>query len=337
MRIVVLIDEDGECNFDLACKYADIVSVPGSSGVQEISSGLRALGHTVKILNFTNNLPALLQELSEFKTNLVFNCTESVSGERVYDVNIAGLMDLLPYPYTGAGPRGLLIGRDKSLSKTLLAQAGVKVPEHCVIDNGRIIHGEIDRYPVIVKPVYEDSSDGITLQSVVTNRKQMFLRSKYVNEKFKQPAICEQFISGRELSAFVVGRKKLKSLPIMETTFSKSWKSKYKIASSKAKHDFSYKKSIGMKSSPAALSEKEKLKVDRLSKRCFRILDMQDYGKIDMIRDESGEFYIIEGNPNPGLECKFRSLPKFNSPYQFLDLLADIVRSAIKKPINYTS
>ena len=120
----------------------------------------------------------------------------------------AGLLELMKIPFTGAGASGLMLCRDKGLCKQILGLHKIRIPDFLILPPGRTIHAPKGfPYPAVVKPIYEDASDGISNASIVRNEAEMLERSRFVHQRWNQLAIVEEYINGREMYVAVVGNK----------------------------------------------------------------------------------------------------------------------------------
>ena len=129
-------------------------------------------------------------------------------------------LELLKLPYTGCNPRGLLLARDKSLSKKLLAYHRIPVPEFEVFRIGRPIRRPKRlAFPLIVKSLTQEASIGISQASVVDSDEKLKERVAFIHESIGTAAIVEQYIEGRELYVGILGNQALQALPVWELFF----------------------------------------------------------------------------------------------------------------------
>src|SRR2546423_11573472 len=146
------------------------------------------------------------------------------------------------YRYTGSSPTGLLVARNKSLTKKILTHHGIRVPAFAEFRPGeKPLRPSELRFPLIVKPLLEDASVGIAQASVVKDDEDLGVRVKFIHEKFHQAAIVEELIEGRELYAGLMGNNTLQVLPLVELTFGAS-EGENRIETFKAKWDEEYRK-----------------------------------------------------------------------------------------------
>ena len=154
--------------------------------------------------------------------------------------------------YTGCNPRGLLLARDKSLSKKLLAYHRIPVPEFEVFRIGRPIRRPKRlNFPLIVKSLTQEASIGISQASVVDSDEKLKERVTFIHESIGTAAIAEQYIEGRELYVGILGNQTLQALPVWELFFTNMPRSAKRIATDRVKWSVKYQKKYGIDSGPA--------------------------------------------------------------------------------------
>jgi D-alanine-D-alanine ligase len=183
----------------------------------DVIETLKEIGHDVRVLGIHDDLVPIRRSASTFQPHIVFNLLEAFAGVTTFDQNVVSYLELLRLPYTGCNPRGLILARDKALSKKLLAYHRVPVPEFTVVRPGRkpVLSKRL-RFPVIVKSLFFEASAGISQASVVENADQLARRVQFIHDSLGTAAIVEQFIDGRELYVGVLGSERLQVFPIWE-------------------------------------------------------------------------------------------------------------------------
>src|SRR5580658_1179707 len=133
----------------------------------DVISQLKAAGHEVMPLGLSDSLSELRRAIIDWKPHIVFNLLEEFDGIVTYDQHVVAFLELMRQPYTGCNPRGLLLSRDKSLSKQLLAFHRIATPQFTVFRRGARFHVPKKlRFPLFVKSTVEDASLGIAQASV---------------------------------------------------------------------------------------------------------------------------------------------------------------------------
>ncbi|MGB5267281.1 MAG: ATP-grasp domain-containing protein [Polyangiales bacterium] len=269
----------------------------------EVRKGLRALGHEVMMVGLSDELAPLRKAIEDFKPHVVFNLLEEFDGEAIFDAHVVGYLELQRAPYTGCNPRGLLLARDKALSKKVLAYHRIQVPRFRVFPRYRKIKSpQRLEFPLIVKSLIEEGSYGISQASVVHSDKALEERVAFIHEKIRTDAVVEQYIEGRELYVSVLGNHRLQVLPTWEIFLDKLPEDAPKIATRKVKWNLEYQQKYGVRIGRAkGLSEETERRIARLSRRICRRLGTDGCVRIDFRLDESGGLYFLEANPNPDI------------------------------------
>jgi D-alanine-D-alanine ligase len=207
-------------------------------------------------------------------------------------------LELKRQKYTGCNPRGLTLARDKALTKKILTYHRVAVPRFAVFaPRKRIVVPTRLTFPMFVKSLTEEGSEGISQASLVRDPEKLIERVAFIHDKTNAPALVEEFVEGREIYVGVFGNELLTSLPPWELTMSK--RDAPVIATDKAKWDPTYQKRVGLKTGPAKLDDAMIKRIERTSKRIYRLLNLSGYARLDYRLTESGRLYLLEANPNP--------------------------------------
>src|SRR3984893_2354025 len=229
----------------------DITAEPWRTEYDVIST-LRAMGHEVQALGVHDDLGEIRRLATEWKPHIAFNLLEGFDDITIFDQNVVSHLELLKLSYTGCNPRGLLLARDKSLSKKLLAYHRIRVPESEVFRIGRPIRRPKRlQFPLIVKSLTQEASIGISQASVVDSDDKLKERVKFIHESIGTTAIVEQYIEGRELYVGVLGNQILQALPVWELFFTNMPEGAKRIATDRVKWSVKYQNKYGIESGPA--------------------------------------------------------------------------------------
>jgi D-alanine-D-alanine ligase len=272
----------------------------------DVLACLQRLGHDVDTLAVFDDVVCIVEKLKNFAPEVVFNLTESFHSNRANEPNIPALLELMRVKYTGARPDGLMLCKDKALAKKVLAYHRVRVP-HFVISTEQRPLKRLRRfvYPAFVKPVGEESSDGIAKASFAKSEEEALERARFIHEKFHCDALIEEYIDGRELYLSVMGNRKLTVLPPREIFFHEVPEDTPKFATFKAKWDDTYRKKWGIQNGPAnELPNGLDETLARLARKVYRVLKIRGFGRVDVRLTQAGEVVVIEANPNPSLACE---------------------------------
>ena len=269
----------------------------------DVITHLRAAGHEVLPLGLSDSLSELRRAIVDWKPDIVFNLLEEFDGIVTYDQHVVAFLELMRQPYTGCNPRGMLLSRDKVLSKQLLSYHRIPTPQFLVFPRGRKVR--IPRalnFPLFVKSSTEDASLGIAHASVVTDARQLTERVAFMHEQVHSDALVEEYIEGRELYVGVIGNSRLKVLPVWEMRFGSLPENLPAIATRKVKWDKRYQEKYGITTAAAtSLPEGTIARLEQLTKRIFRALHLTGYARMDFRLRPDGGLYVLEANANPNI------------------------------------
>jgi len=270
----------------------------------DVITTLRKSGHEVRCLGVLDSLTEVREVLADWKPDIVFNLLEEFDGIVTYDQHVVAFLELMRQPYTGCNPRGLLLSRDKSLCKQLLAFHRIPTPQFTVFRRGTKVRvPRRIKFPLFVKSTVEDASLGIAQASVVEDAVRLKERVEFVHEQVGSDALVEEYIEGRELYVGVMGNERLTRLPVWEMKFGSMPESLAAIATRKVKWDRKYQARYGIYTEAAKdLPPSVEMRLDKLSRRIYRALGLSGYARMDFRLTESGDIYVLEANANPNLE-----------------------------------
>lgn len=269
----------------------------------DVATALGALGHEVIKLGVHDELAPLRKAIAEVKPHAVFNLLEEFHGQDIYDQHVVAYLELQRQAYTGCNPRGLVLGRDKALSKKILHYHRIRTPRFAVVQRGRKIRRSKKlEFPLIVKSLVAEGSAGIAEASLVNSDEKLAERIAFIHRSLGTDAIVEQFIEGREVYAAVMGNYRLKVFPPWELTIDNIRDDAPLIATHKVKWDleFQAKRAVGL--GPARdVDEAFVRRYTSVAKRIYKILGLSGYARIDFRLTPTGELYFLEANPNPDI------------------------------------
>jgi D-alanine-D-alanine ligase len=298
----------------------------------DVLKALGELGHAVEHLAIFDDLDVLRQKLQTFEPNVIFNLADQFKNNRGFDQNIAAFLAMHGIPFTGCGSTGMMLCRHKGISKKILGYHRIRVPGFVTIARGkRIGRPKQLRFPILVKPLKEQASLGISQASFVENDDQFRERVQFIHEKFDNDVIAEEYIEGRELYVSVMGNHKLQVFPIRELVFREVPPDEPKIATYKAKWDEEYRKRWGLENRFAeGIEPALEGQIVQTCKRIYRILTIDGYARIDLRLTNDNELYFIEANPNPMLaDGEDFALSAQRSGLTYPELIDRILRLAL--------
>jgi len=299
LRVLVLMHEDLVPPDDLsALEEKDLLRIKTE---RDVVVGLSELGHEVHKLGVWDELAPLRDALGEHEPDIVFNLLEEFHGQAVYDHNVVSYLELMRAAYTGCNPRGLVLARDKALSKKILHYHRIRTPRFAVVPLGRRFRRPSRLgFPLIVKSLVEEASTGISKASVVTAADKLEERVRFIHQHVKTDAIVEEYIDGREVYVGVLGNQRLTVLPVWELNLEQLPPEAPRIATRRLKVDREYQKRHGVTIGKAkGLAADELRMFEKTSKRIYRLLGLSGYARLDYRIAADGAVYFLEANPNP--------------------------------------
>lgn len=269
----------------------------------DVITTLRAMGHEVRVVGVLDSLTELRTVMSEWKPDVAFNLLEEFDGVVTYDQHVVAFLELSRQPYTGCNPRGLLLSRDKPLSKQLLSYHRIPTPQFTVFRKGARLHVPRKlRYPLFVKSTTEDASLGISQASVVEDLARLRERVAFVHEQVGSDALVEEYIEGREVYVGVIGNERLTRYPPWELSFGSLPEGQAPIATRKIKWDKRYQQKHGIATQAAHdLPPAVVTRLDQLARRIYRVLGLSGYARMDFRLRADGSVHVLEANANPNL------------------------------------
>ena len=271
----------------------------------DVKRALLKLGHEVRVVKVHDELGPIRTTIEEWQPHIAFNLLEDFAGNGALDFYVVSFLDMAGIPFTGCNPRGMMLARDKALSKKILHYHRIKVPEFRIFPYGKKIKPHKLKnlpYPMIIKSNIEQGSVGIAQASYVSNEKDLLKRIEQLHNMTHGDVIAEQYIDGRELYVGVLGNERLEVLPIRELSFDDRAGQEQRIATYNVKWNDTYRKKIGFKYGFArGMQNGTRTKIEKLAKRIYRKLLLNGYARLDLRMDAEGDVYVLEANPNAAI------------------------------------
>ena len=270
----------------------------------DVIQALRASGHEVRPVGIGDSLAELRSAVQDWRPQVCFNLLEEFGGIVTYDQHVVAYLELLRQPYTGCNPRGMMLSRDKVLSKQVLAYHRIPTPRFAVFRRGQAVRIPRKlRFPLFVKSATEDASKGIAQASIVEDAARLAERVQFIHEHTASDALVEEYVEGRDLTIGVIGNERIATLPPWEFLFGDLRCGRAPIATRKAKWDRAYQARHGITSDAAReLPPGVADRLDRMARRIYRALHLSGYARIDFRVGADGTPYFLEANANPNLE-----------------------------------
>lgn len=271
---------------------------------EHVAGALQQTGYKATLFNMNGDIQRLLDFVNQKQPDVIFNLCESVGNESIHEMHVAGLYELLEVPYTGAPAFALGTCLNKARTKEILTYHGIKTPRFAIYKNiGELTEESLAlKFPLIVKPSREDASVGIENASIVEDFAALRKRVRYIFNEYDQPALVEEYISGRELNIGIIGNKRPIVFPISEIDFSGLPTDYPRIVTYNAKWMQGTPEYIGTVGvCPANVGTDLEKRMKEMALKCYRLMGLRDYGRVDIRLDKNNTPYVLEVNPNPDL------------------------------------
>lgn len=295
----------------------------------KVKTALEVSGHDVTLMDINESA---FEKLRKSKINIAFNVCERINGMPDFEPNVASMLEILNIPFTGSSSFTLALCLHKAKVKDILNANNIPTPNHQIFYYPENIDLKLD-FPVIVKPECSHNSIGIHNNAVAKDMEELKNNIYMINKELNQNALVEEFVPGREFAIGILGNKDPIILPLSEVVYNPSLKEEQKFLSYSAKWCLNSK---FFKRTPIfydiQLHEELKNKISKIAMKCYKILDLRDYGTVEIRLDNNNEPMVLEVNPNPGLSCH-SVIPKIfeNIGKDFNELAIDILNNAMKR------
>lgn len=300
----------------------------------DIEKTLKERGYKISFFDF-NDLPKAFNDLKNSDVDLIFNVCERINNSSLLEPHAASIFDTLQIPYTGSNPFTLGLCIDKIRVKKLLSYHKIPTPEWDYVYSLDDDIREDLKYPLIVKPANTDNSIGITNDSVVKNKEELYRQLEKVLKEIGRPALIEEYIDGDEYDVPIIGSEEddLRILPLARSIFDGLPSNLWHIYPFEAKYtDGGEYKKIIVQRPPKNINKKLEALLGEIALDTYNILDCHDYGRIEIRVDKNNNPYVLELNPNPSLDAE----GTFSASAEVIgmdygDFLEEIIRLAIKR------
>ncbi len=298
-----------------------------------VLEALRALGHTTQHLAIFDDLDLLRQKIESFQPDVIFNLADQFKNNRAFDQNIVSFLEMHAVPFTGCGSTGLTLCKHKGISKKILSYHRIHTPAFVIIARGKRISRPAKlKFPILIKPLKEEASLGISQASFVSTDDQFRDRVQFIHDKYANDVIAEEYIAGRELYVSLLGNLRLEEFPIRELVFKEVPPDEPKIATFKAKWDDEYRERWGLKNQFAEDLDPVVVRdIQQTCKRIYRLLTLDGYARMDLRLTADNKVFFIEANPNPILASdEDFALSALKAGLSYPQLIERIVRHALR-------
>lgn len=300
--------------------------------INSVISALKNKGHSVDAIDV--EYPTLFSYFRKNRVDIVFNLAEGKHG-KFRESEVPAVLDYLNIPYTGSDTFSLALALNKSLTKKILKAENIPTPNFQLFTSASDQLNPDLKFPLIVKPNCEGSAKGINKANVVSNKEDLFKQVKECISVYRQEALVEEFIEGKELTVGILENGKTRVLPILEIDFENCKKSGEYFYSWKMK-EFQGNQELGLVPEfhcPARLSAEVEEKVKDVALRTHRAVGCLDISRTDIRLDKFNVPYVLEINPLPGLDPKESNFPQmaYAAGMKYEDLIEAILLSASER------
>lgn len=285
--------------------------------VEHIQAALESDGHETKFIMADRNLPFAVKE---YNPDICFNIAEGLGGD-AREAHVPALLELLGIPYTGSRVLTNAIALDKTLTKRIWRDRRLPVaPFQEFIVGDEPLRPEL-KFPLFVKPSREGTGMGVDEKAIVENEAELRERIKYVIGYYRQPALVETFLPGREFTVGQIGRADARlygrhpewyeadgfhRFPILELDSTRSITPGVYSQAAKAKE-------VGEEGAPGYVCPADvdpdlAKKLHNLALKAHTLLGAIDVSRVDIRLDAEGQPRVIEINPLPGLTPGYSDL-----------------------------
>jgi D-alanine-D-alanine ligase len=297
-RVALIYNEPVESRYNHTHEEKAVLGV--LEAVAAVRQSLDELGHEITVLPLLPPFKEARKKLASLNVDIVFNLFEGFCGEPTSEALVPEYLDKMGIPYTGCPTQVLRLALDKVKVKRILKAAGVPTAEFQLLSTKTVGAFRL-RYPCIVKPRSEDASHGISADSVVRDNTSLEKQVKYISEDYHTDALVEEFLTGREFNATVLGNNQLSVLPPSEIVYSLD-PGTPPVLTFAAKWE---PESIYFRGTkvvcPAEINTSERELIEQVSLAAFRLAGCSGYARVDSRMDTSGRLNVLEVNPNPDI------------------------------------
>ena len=288
--------------------------------VDAIDASLRKMGFETELIG---NCFQLIEALASGKRwEMIFNIAEGLYGDGRESV-VPAILDQYRIPYVFSGPVVLGISLNKYLTRLVVSSAGVPVSPGLIISSPEDADNCNLEYPLFIKPVSEGTGKGITEKNLVRTERELKDMTLYILERYRQPALVEEYLPGREFTVGVVGSGK-DSVAIGGMEIKCKDNLPYSVE---------FKENYQQFCEYVPISEVLADECKKVARDVWIALGGLDAGRVDLKTDRYGKICFIEVNPLAGLHPVHSDLPILSkmTGMDYQELIETIMRSALKR------
>ena len=292
-RVLILSNDD---NTWTPADYAEV-----DLELARMTNGLIDNGYQVEVFTVRHSVADELGRQLHYSPRdwLVFNWCEQYYDRPWTDAEITEELETLGYVFTGAGSEMMRLSMDKAQVRERMSAAGVPLPIGRLYTDDRIDDWSI--FPAIVKPTNTHASYGISRSSLVESPEELRKQVQWVLDEFKQAALVEEFVDGREIHVALIGNRAVVVLPPTEIDYTLFNDVRDRIYTNEAKFDkLAAPYYLTKYLCPAPLDAVTQAKLEEVAQIAYRVGGCRDYGRVDL-RLRDGQPLVLDVNPNADL------------------------------------
>ena len=255
----------------------------------------------------------VLEVLKNENYDCVFNILHGRGGE---DGELQGALEILQIPYTGCGVMASAISMDKLMTKRLWIGSGLPTPAYEILHADTDFEAVVEKLglPVMVKPAQEGSSIGMSKVTEASQLRPAFEEAA----KYDDVVFAEQWVTGKEFTVAILGNEVLPSIRLEADQEADFYDYDAKYISHKTQYHC-----------PSGLSDSDEATLKTLSKTAFKVLGGKGWGRVDVMQDNVGTFWLIEVNTVPGMtDTSLVPMAAKQHGLSFSDLTLEILKTA---------
>jgi len=319
------------------------VNTPSSSSValeydeietiEAIRNALGSLGLEVELMPVNQDF---IEYLKTHPVDFVFNIAEGIRGES-RESHIPAILEMLGIPYTGSGVLTQALTLSKYRTKEILGYYHIPTPKYQIFRNTNDPLASYMKFPLIVKPDAQGSSAGIINDSVVHDIDALRIQVRRILQEFGDPVLIEEYLPGKEFTVGIIGNDPPMVLPIIEVSFNHLPPGFAKIDSYESKWTIDVPgMGVNPLTCPAKISRRLQRRIEKIALDTYRVLDCEDFCRMDIRLNKFGVPNVLEINALPGLNPN----PDFHSRFPYAcevagltynEIILTILNAALKR------
>jgi D-alanine-D-alanine ligase len=302
----------------------EVAEFDSPTTIDAIAGALTELGHDVERIGHVRALAARL--VAGWRCDLVFNIAEGVAGYG-RESQVPALLEAYGIPYTFSDPLVCALTLHKGMAKHVARGCGVPTPAFALVTSPTEAAAVALPLPLFAKPVAEGSSKGITSKSLVTTTAALVETCTELLERYRQPVIVEEYLSGREFTVGILGTgQAARALGTLEVVLLEGADAGVYTYRNKTEWESIVEYRL-LEAAPLRTA------VEEVALATWRCLGCRDAGRVDVRLDDAGRPQMLEVNPLAGLAPGYSDLPNMAAMagMSYRELIGEILSCAVAR------